>query len=56
VYRRYAARVWCCPTGFRDDRIEKIKKIPNAAIFGHSDYGVVGDVDKILPAVLEKLS
>lgn len=35
--------------------IISINRAPKAAIFGHSDYGVVGDVDKILPAVLEQL-
>ena len=32
-----------------------INKDPQAAIFGFSDYGVVGDVDKVLPAVLAQL-
>lgn len=35
--------------------IISINKSPRAAIFGFSDYGVIGDVDKILPAVLERL-
>ncbi|MCR5449789.1 MAG: electron transfer flavoprotein subunit alpha/FixB family protein [Solobacterium sp.] len=35
--------------------IISINKTPNAAIFAHSDYGVVGDADRILPAVLAKL-
>ncbi len=36
--------------------IISINKNPSAAIFAHSDYGVVGDADKILPAVLEKMN
>ena len=39
----------------RSRTIISINKTPKAAIFGHSDYGVIGDADKILPAVLEKL-
>lgn len=35
--------------------IISINKSPKAAIFGHSDYGVVADSDQILPAVLKKL-
>lgn len=33
-----------------------INKNAQAPIFGYSDYGVAGDVDKILPAVCERLS
>ncbi|MBQ9156398.1 MAG: electron transfer flavoprotein subunit alpha/FixB family protein [Eubacterium sp.] len=32
-----------------------IDKNPRAAVFGYSDYGVVADVDKILPALSDKL-
>ncbi|MDO4416136.1 MAG: FAD-binding protein [Erysipelotrichaceae bacterium] len=32
-----------------------INKSPSAAIFGYSDYGIVGDGDKILPLVAAKL-
>lgn len=32
-----------------------INKSPSAAIFGYSDYGIVGDADKILPLVAAKL-
>ena len=39
----------------RSRLVISINKDPRAKIFEHSDYGVVGDVDKILPALLEKL-
>ena len=48
------AAQYVCGIG-KSKTIISINKTPKAAIFGHSDYGVVGDVDKILPAVLEKL-
>lgn len=49
------AAQYVCGIG-KSKTIISINKAPKAAIFGHSDYGVVGDVDKILPALLEKLS
>lgn len=49
------AAQYVCGIG-KSKTIISINKKPKAAIFGHSDYGVVGDVDKILPAILEKLT
>lgn len=49
------ASQYVCGTG-KSKIIISINKTPKAAIFGHSDYGVIGDVDKILPAVLERLN
>jgi electron transfer flavoprotein alpha subunit len=32
-----------------------INKDPEAAFFGKADYGVLGDLHEILPAVIEEL-
>jgi electron transfer flavoprotein alpha subunit len=47
------AAQYVCGIG-KSRTIISINKEPKAAIFGHSDYGVVVDVDKILPALLEQ--
>lgn len=48
------AAQYVCGIG-KSRTIISINKEPKAAIFGHSDYGVVGDVDKILPALINQL-
>lgn len=47
------AAQYVCGIG-KSRTIISINKEPKAAIFGHSDYGVVGDVDKILPALINQ--
>jgi electron transfer flavoprotein alpha subunit len=32
-----------------------INKDPEAAFFGKADYGVVGDLHEVLPAIIEEL-
>lgn len=49
------AAQYVCGIG-KSRTVISINKTQKAAIFGHSDYGIVGDVNKILPAVLEKLN
>ena len=43
-------------SGIKDSNtVISINTDPNAIIFDHSDYGVVGDVNKIMPLLIKKL-